>query len=198
LLISTFRYIGWRRSLILYAAAAVIIGATFLASPKLRERLGSLWQQYTWYERDGGLASVGLRLEYWAKSLTFIREAPLAGYGTGSIRGLFERDAAGRATTPAEIVANPHNQTLYFAIEWGAIGVILLYAMWITHFLMFTETHWISWFGIIVVSQNIFDSLFNSHLSDYVEGWIYVLGVGIAAGMVSKFRKPSPIVASAA
>ncbi|OJU30436.1 MAG: hypothetical protein BGN91_04490 [Nitrobacter sp. 62-13] len=58
--------------------------------------------------------------------------------------------------------------------------MILLYAMWITHFLMFTETRWISWLGIIVVSQNILESLFNSHLSDYVEGWIYVLGVGIA------------------
>jgi O-antigen ligase len=190
LLISTFRYMGWRHSLVLYAAAAVIIGVITLASPKMRERLGSLWQQYTWYERDGGLASVGLRLEYWTKSLTFIRAAPLIGHGTGSIHDLFERDAAGKSLSAAEIVANPHNQTLYFAIEWGAIGVILLYAMWITHFLMFTETRWISWLGVIVVSQNVFDSLFNSHLSDYVEGWIYVLGVGIAAGMVSKFRKP--------
>ena len=31
--------------------------------------------------------------------------------------------------------------------------------------------------------QNIFTSLFNSHLFDFHEGWMYVLGVGIAGGM---------------
>jgi O-antigen ligase len=31
--------------------------------------------------------------------------------------------------------------------------------------------------------QNIFTSLFNSHLFDFHEGWIYVLGVGVAGGM---------------
>ena len=36
----------------------------------------------------------------------------------------------------------------------------------------------------MVVVQNIFTSLFNSHLFDFNEGWIYVLGVGIAGGMV--------------
>jgi O-antigen ligase len=188
LLISTFRYIGWRRSLALYAAAVIVAGAITLASPKLRERLSSLWQQYTWYERDGGLASVGLRLEYWTKSVQFISRAPLSGHGTGSIHDLFERDAIGRPAIPAEIVANPHNQTLYFAIEWGVIGIALLWTMWVMHFLMFSEMRWISWIGIIVVSQNVIDSFFNSHISDYVEGWIYVMGVGVAAGMISSER----------
>jgi O-antigen ligase len=136
---------------------------------------------------------VGLRLEYWSNALQFIRSAPLIGHGTGSIRGLFERNAVGKAVTDEHIVANPHNQTLYFGIEWGVIGVILLYAMWGVHFLMFTEMRWISWLGIVVVSQNILGSLFNSHLSDYVEGWIYVMGVGVAGGMVSKIRKPDDL-----
>jgi hypothetical protein len=34
--------------------------------------------------------------------------------------------------------------------------------------------------------QNFFTSLFNSHLFDFHEGWMYVLGVGIAGGMVRK------------
>jgi hypothetical protein len=36
----------------------------------------------------------------------------------------------------------------------------------------------------MVVLQNIFTSLFNSHIFDFNEGWMYVLGVGIAGGMV--------------
>jgi hypothetical protein len=34
------------------------------------------------------------------------------------------------------------------------------------------------------VVQNIFTSLFNSHIFDFNEGWMYVLGVGVAGGMV--------------
>ena len=191
LLVSTLRYMKWREALTLYLAIAVAAVLTWFLAPNLRERIASIQQQYMLSQSQQ--TSVGLRLEYWTKSLKFIRSAPLAGHGTGSIRSLFEREAIGEAVTYHQIVANPHNQTLYFAIEWGVIGLILLYAMWITHFLMFTEMRWISWLGIVVVSQNVFDSLFNSHLSDYVEGWIYVMGVGVAGGMVSKVRKSSPI-----
>jgi hypothetical protein len=31
--------------------------------------------------------------------------------------------------------------------------------------------------------QNVLSSVFNSHLFDFSEGWLYVLGVGIAGGM---------------
>jgi hypothetical protein len=36
--------------------------------------------------------------------------------------------------------------------------------------------------------QNIFTSLFNSHLFDFHEGWMYVLGVGVAGGMTLAAR----------
>lgn len=196
LLVSTLRYMTWRRAFVLYFALAVVATLAWSFAPNLRHRIESLQQEYS--VRSGQITSVGLRLEYWSKALAFVRNAPLAGHGTGSIRGLFEREAVGKTVTGEQIVANPHNQTLYFAIEWGVIGVILLYAMWIAHFLMFTEMRWVSWLGLIVVSQNIVDSLFNSHLSDYVEGWIYVMGVGVAAGMISKTRRPPPSAERAA
>jgi hypothetical protein len=40
----------------------------------------------------------------------------------------------------------------------------------------------------MVVAQNIFSSLFNSHLFDFHEGWMYVLGVGVAGGMTLEAR----------
>jgi len=39
-----------------------------------------------------------------------------------------------------------------------------------------------------VVVQNFLTSVFNSHIFDFHEGWIYVLGVGIAGGMVLKSK----------
>jgi len=41
--------------------------------------------------------------------------------------------------------------------------------------------------------QNFFTSLFNSHIFDFNEGWIYVLGVGIAGGaLLGPGRREAP------
>jgi O-antigen ligase len=45
---------------------------------------------------------------------------------------------------------------------------------------------------LMVVVQNFFTSLFNSHIFDFNEGWMYVLGVGIAGGVVLKARGSEP------
>jgi hypothetical protein len=77
------------------------------------------------------------------------------------------------------------------------VGVIVLYAMWAAHLLLFRGEGLANWIGLLVVVQNIFTSLFNSHLFDFSEGWIYVLGVGVAGGMVLAARVSSRPPASA-
>ena len=67
----------------------------------------------------------------WQKSLRFFAEAPVLGHGTGSTRGLFEQAAVGRVGAGADVVANPHNQTLNVAVQWGVLGIVVLYAMWL-------------------------------------------------------------------
>jgi O-antigen ligase len=52
------------------------------------------------------------------------------------------------------------------------------------HLLLFRGEGLAAWIGLMVVVQNIFTSLFNSHITDFNAGWMYVLGVGVAAGMV--------------
>jgi len=44
----------------------------------------------------------------------------------------------------------------------------------------------------MAVVQNILSSLFNSHLSDFYQGWLYVLAVGIAAGTLRKTTDTQP------
>ena len=75
------------------------------------------------------------------------------------------------------------------AIQWGAVGVVVLYAMWLLHLLLFRGEGLATWIGLMVVVQNIFTSLFNSHIFDFHEGWMYVLGVGVAGGMVLGKRR---------
>jgi O-antigen ligase len=41
----------------------------------------------------------------------------------------------------------------------------------------------------VIVVQNFISSLLNSHLFDFHEGWVYVLGVGVAGGMVARVQR---------
>ena len=134
--------------------------------------------------RENKTTSSGQRIVYWTKSLRFIESAPLVGHGTGSITEMFRRAAIGHSGVWAEVPNNPHNQTFAVAIQLGLIGATVLWAMWLSHFLLFRGGGLAAWLGLVVVTQNLVGSLFNSFLFDFTEGWLYVVGVGVAAGMV--------------
>jgi O-antigen ligase len=168
--------------LALFAVAAIAAALVWSTSAYQRQRIADIATEYQDYESNT-VASTAQRLEFWRKSAGFFADAPWFGHGTGSTRALFEHDAVGRTGLSAEVTGNPHNQTLNVAVQWGLVGVIVLYAMWLSHFRLFRAEGLAAWIGLVIVAQNIVSSLFNSHLFDFHEGWIYVLGVGIVGGM---------------
>lgn len=183
-------HLKWRSVLIIFAALVALAALTWQTSSTLHNTIETFSVQYELYKDKGIPTSIGLRLEFWRKSLGFFAEAPLVGHGTGSTRGLFEQAATGGPNQASnEVIGNPHNQTLNVAVQWGAVGIIILYAMWAAHLLLFRGDSLASWIGLLVVVQNVFTSLFNSHLFDFHEGWMYVLGVGVAGGMVLNSRR---------
>jgi O-antigen ligase len=182
LVVFALMHLRRRESVLLFAGVIVAATAVWFTSPYLRDRIADIAVEYREYQQNIP-GSTGRRLEYWQKSLGFIAQAPLLGNGTGSTQALFERDAAGQTGLAAEITRNPHNQTLNVAVQWGLVGVMALYAMWLTHLRLFRGPGLASWIGLLVVVQNVASSLFNSHLFDFVEGWMYVFGVGVAGGM---------------
>jgi O-antigen ligase len=178
-------HLKWRSNVVILCAAVLLAGLAWTISPQLRWTATTFVRDYQIYKERDQPTSIGMRLEFWQKSLRFFAEAPLIGHGTGSTRGLFEQAATGpRFLVGGQVVGNPHNQTLNVAVQWGIAGVIVLYAMWWFHLMLFRGEGLVAWIGLLVVVQNIFTSLFNSHLFDFHEGWMYVLGVGVAGGMV--------------
>jgi hypothetical protein len=85
------------------------------------------------------------------------------------------------------ITPNPHNQTLFVAVQLGIVGAAILFAMWLAHFLLFRVSGAVASMGLLIVAQNIIGSLFNSHLLDFTQGWIYVFGVGVCGGTVLRY-----------
>jgi O-antigen ligase len=186
-------HLGRRATRLLFAGVAAASLLVWTTSPYLRQRVADVGIEYQAHDTSG-IASTAQRLTYWRKSARFIAEAPLLGHGTGTIRHMFAQDAVGQTGLQAEVVNNPHNQTLNVAIQWGLLGVLLLFAMWSSHVRLFAGGDLATWVGLVVVVQNITSSLFNSHLSDFHEGWMYVIGVGVAGGIALRAGRPDKIL----
>ena len=189
LLVFALMHLRLRTAIAALCGAALLAALAWSVSPHLRATASKFITDYQYTMVQNAETGMGSRLIYWQKSLRFFAQAPLLGHGTGSTRGLFEQAAAGETGARAQVVSNPHNQTLNVAVQWGAIGIVLLYATWLVHLLLFRGDGLANWIGLMVVVQNVFTSLFNSHLFDFHEGWMYVLGVGVAGGMVLRARK---------
>jgi O-antigen ligase len=195
LVVFALLHLKWRSVVVILGITAILAGVAWETSPRLRKIGGTFSRDYHLYKEQNVPTSLGLRLEFWQKSLRFFADAPIFGHGTGSTQGLFVQAAIDHSGAAAEVINNPHNQTLNVAVQWGAIGIVVLYAMWWLHLLLFRGEGLITWIGLMVVTQNIFTSLFNSHIFDFHEGWMYVVGVGVAGGTLLKSgsREAEPV-----
>src|SRR5262245_33104094 len=183
LIVFALQRFGLKGIVAVILGGAILGAAAWAASPYLRERVLNVFKEIEAYQAQGAETSSGYRLEFWRKSLAFVADAPVAGHGTGSIREMFRRAAAGDNITAAT-TDNPHNQTLSIAVQLGLIGVLLLYGMWIAHLILFRGGGLPAWIGLAVVIQNVVASLFNSQIFYFTPGWTYVFGVGVLGGMV--------------
>ena len=175
-------------------AAAIALGIiAWMSSPYLRARTEAIQTEAQKYEKTDERTSTGERLEFWKKSIEFIRQAPVIGHGTGSIRALFEKAATGQTGLAGIVAANPHNQTLAVGIQLGVLGIAVLWAMWVAHLMLCRGGCLAAWIGLVIVAQNITGSLFNSHIFDFGQGWTYVIGFGVAGGMILRNRAIAPV-----
>lgn len=177
---------GTDRSLLGVVVLGVVMFIAWNASSYLRTRIDTTKSEIQTYRTTDKITSTGYRLEFWRKSIDFIAAAPLIGHGTGTIKPLFEQSAMGKTGLSGAKTSNPHNQIFAVAIQLGLIGAAILCVMWLTHVLMFLGPGMAAWFGLVIVTQNILGSLFNTHLFDFTEGWIYVCGVGVLGGTCAR------------
>lgn len=174
-----------RRTVSIAIGCAIVLGTmvAFFSSPTINNRITGIVTEIMDYRYRQKSTSAGERYDYWKTSLGIVHSAPVIGHGTGAVHESFIRAAAERGSSkPA--TTNPHNQTLTVAIQLGALGTLLLFAMWLSHALLFRAGGLAGWIGLAVVAQNVLGSLFNNHLFDFTQAWIYMFGVGVAGAMM--------------
>ncbi len=183
-----YRYFRWQGLVGAALVFGVLGGAAYLESPYLRARLATSVSELRAWEASDAPSSTALHLEFLQKSLSFVASAPVIGHGTGSIGEQFRNAAVGQTGAAAAGSVNPHNQIFAVAIQLGLVGAAVLLAMWCAHLALFTGGSLTAWLGLIIVTQNVVACLFNSHLFDYTQGWLYVFGVGVTGGMALRQR----------
>jgi O-antigen ligase len=188
ILIFSLRYLNWKGAAGLVFVGIIVGAIIWVSSPYLQGRVMGAYHEVEEYQTEREATSAGRRLYFWKKSIGFISEAPIFGHGTGTIEEMFKQ-AATAESGYWERSANPHNQVFAVGIQSGVTGIALLFAMWLSHLVLFCRPGLIAWIGLAVVIQNIVGSLFNSHLFDFTQGWIYVFGVGVAGGAVLRQRE---------
>jgi len=195
LLLFGWRQFGWRGSVGAGLIGVLLGSALWFGSPYVRERIDNSLIEFRYYRERNTLSSTALHLEFLRKSVLFIEAAPIIGHGTGSIGEEFRDAALGQTGLGSELSQNPHNQIFAVAIQLGLIGAALLLAMWGAHLMIFAREGLIAWMGLVLVTENIVASLFNSHLFDFTSGWLYVFGVGVLGGMVLRERDAAAVSA---
>jgi O-antigen ligase len=167
---------------------AVLMGVLWSTSPYLRARAYSVVQEVQDYRSHDARTSAGMRLVFWQKSIPLVAEAPILGHGTGTIAHLFEQGAVGRHGMAAVVTGNPHNQMLEIAVQFGLLGVGLLFALWLAQLLLFRGGGLAAWLGAGLVVQGVVGSLFLSYMFDFTTGWTYAFGVGVLGGIMLRTR----------
>jgi O-antigen ligase len=181
---------GWRRAAMVGIPALVLIGVALWQSAPAHQRLSEISIDVHANNGTAESISTASRIDFWTKAVEFVKQAPLFGHGTGSIKPLYQSLEATRPSPYGEAVPDPHNQFLHIVLQVGLVGGVILLAMWAVHVRMFLGRDIASAIGLAVVVQNFLGSLFNSHISQVTQGMLYCLAVGLLGSIVRHARKP--------
>lgn len=170
------------------AAVAAVAGAAWTTSENLRSRAYSVIAEIDAYRADRTVTSSGLRLDWYLRSATLFGGSPILGYGAGGTRAAIAEQARAERLDPAFVTSNPHNQMMWFGLQLGAGGVILMLLLWVLHARSFVVGGTGAMIGFGLVAQNVVYGQLNSYLTDYTNGWTYVLLVGICMALSDSER----------
>jgi O-antigen ligase len=108
------------------AALAGAIGCAclvFFSVTSKESRLSHIGQEISQFELKNQDTSVGVRLEFYRRSIDLIINKPIFGYGVGSVQTEFERLAKNSTGGRAAIASNPHNEFFLMGVQLGLTGV---------------------------------------------------------------------------
>ena len=178
----------WQALILIVITVSLLV----ISSPLMLERVQLGYKeviQYQAFDRT----SLGLRIDMWLLALKNFSEHPLLGTGIGTYHQIaaihFSHFEAGDL---AYTVIHPHNQYLFFAMEYGVMGLIgfcwLLWRLAKTAYLSASPERSILFAATAVLAV---DSLFNVPLWYRAESYFFyaILGLLVSSNLTSKSKE---------
>ena len=106
-------------------SVAVCMGLVTYAFTAKHSRLAETGQEIKDFEVYNQNTSMGVRLEFYQRSLELIRQRPIFGYGVGSVLTEFEKLAQNSTGGRAAMASNPHNEFFLMGVQLGLVGIAL-------------------------------------------------------------------------
>ncbi len=106
------------------ALLILLLVLAFASSPLLLQRFAVGLDEFNRYlDGDMSLTSIGARLDMWRISIDMFLDSPWWGHGTGSYRMQAELIYVDPVVCATSCI-HPHNQFLFFGVEYGIIGIL--------------------------------------------------------------------------
>jgi O-antigen ligase len=180
----------WRGLIAAAALGVVLLGVGFYSSATFQQRVNTaITELRAWQPDKPANTSVGLRMEFYRRSLNIVREHPLFGAGTGSFPTAYAATVKGKQI--GETV-NPHNEYLLIAAQVGLVGLACLLFLFYTQWRLaarLTPLYRDLARGLVIVFA--LGCLFNSLLLDHTEGLFFAWATGLCFASLKPPSTPS-------
>ena len=149
-----------------------LFAATLLFTNNFKASFFNTQQEVEQYAHGNMDTSGGIRLNFYKNSLLLLQKHPWLGTGTGSFSQVYAQIANDHRADSN----NPHNEYLNLGIQLGLVGIIVLLALF--------YTHWTQSFRLPPLQKELAQavlvaiavgSLVNSWLLDVTQGTFYVV-----------------------
>ncbi len=169
------------RLLAVVGAVIVMVIAAAASSDAVHERFRTAISEVESSQERGITTSIGQRMEYASKSIDLARARPVLGWGTGSYAMEYCRIA--KSPEWCKLGAyNPHNQFLFFAVQFGLLGLLALVAWLVTAAITIRRLPLSKQLlGFSLLATLVVHSFLDSPLFIVTEGTWYPLMLGIFA-----------------
>jgi O-antigen ligase len=177
------------RLMTVVGAFMLIVVVAAASSDAVHERFHTAISEVESSQERGISTSIGQRMEYASKSIDLIEARPIVGWGTGSYAQEYCRIA--KSPEWCKLGAyNPHNQFLFFAVQFGLLGLAALLAWLVMAGVAFRRLSLAKqMIAYSLLATLVVHSLLDSPLYIVTEGTWYPLMLGIfAAGAYADKR----------
>ena len=171
LLLLSWQKFSWKGFSVAVLLCIFLLGSTLLLPSHFKERFFIVHQEIQQYDKGKEDTSTGLRLSFYRNSMQLFSKHPWIGTGTGS----FAKGYASVAKENEWLTRNPHNEYLNIGVQFGLLGIIVLLALFLSHWQQsFRLPGFAKNFSQAVVISIAVGCLFNSWLLDVTQGTFYV------------------------